>query len=161
MRVEPARPEHAPVIHQMVQEIAAYERLAHEVTATLADTARAFFGERPLAEALLAWVGPQPAGFAVFYPFYSTFAGRGCLYLEDVFVREPFRRRGIGRRLVEAFLTTARKRACPKVEWRVLRWNEPALAFYRSLGALILDEWVPVRLELRPGGEAEVPPRAS
>ncbi len=85
-------------------------------------------------------------GFALFYPFYSTFAGRPCLYLEDLFVRESHRRHGVGRALIEAFVATARARGCPKVEWRVLGWNEPAIRFYESIGASILRDWMPVRL---------------
>ena len=155
MPVRPATPADVPVLHAMIRELAAYEKILHEVVATEEDTARALFGPRPAAEALIGLVDGEPSGFAVFYPFYSTFAGRQCLYLEDIYVRPASRRVGLGRELIDAFFRTARERGCPKVEWRVLRWNEPALAFYRSLGADVLDEWVPTRLTLVP------PPPAS
>ncbi|MGI8602851.1 MAG: GNAT family N-acetyltransferase [Verrucomicrobiales bacterium] len=136
-------------LHAMIGELADYESL--EMTATMADTEAALFAKPAAAEALIA-IGfdGAPAGFAIYYPCYSTFRGGRVLYLEDLFVRDSFRRRGIGRALLAEFLGIARQRGCAKVEWRVLRWNTPAIEFYRSLGATILDDWVPVRLEFNP-----------
>jgi GNAT superfamily N-acetyltransferase len=147
MTIRLATPADVPELHAMILELADYEKLGHEVRATAEDTGRALFAERPAAQALIAECDGHIAGFAVFFPFYSTFIGRPGLYLEDLYVRERFRRRGLGRALTNEFLRVARQRNCPKVEWRVLRWNTPALDFYRSIGATILDDWVPVRLE--------------
>lgn len=124
--------------------------------ATVEDTERALFDSPPAAEALLALEegGSDVVGFALFYPFYSTFAGRPGLFLEDLYVRPPWRRRGAGRALLQAFLQTARERGCPKVEWRVLNWNEPAIRFYQSIGASLLSNWTPVRLTLSEGAVA-------
>ena len=118
------------------------------MVASEADTGRELFGPRPSAEAMIAEVAGAPVGFSVFYSVYSTFAGRPGLYLEDLYVRPAHRRSGVGRALITAFLDIAKSRRCPKVEWRVLRWNTPALEFYRSLGAVVLDDWVPVRVLL-------------
>jgi GNAT superfamily N-acetyltransferase len=147
MIIRPAEPGDVAELHAMILELADYEHLRHEVRAGAADTERALFSANPSAEALIAQCEGQAAGFAVFFPFYSTFAGHPGLYLEDLFVRERFRRRGIGLALTTEFLRLARQRGCPKVEWRVLRWNKPALDFYRSIGATILDDWVPARVE--------------
>ena len=143
--VRPATAPDVPVLHAMIAELAAYEKIAHEMVATETDTARELFGPHPSAEAMIAEADGAPAGFSVFYSVYSTFAGRPGLYLEDLYVRPAHRRLGVGRALITAFLETAKSRGCPKVEWRVLRWNTPALEFYRSLGAVVLDDWVPVR----------------
>jgi GNAT superfamily N-acetyltransferase len=143
--VRPAAAADVPVLHAMIAELAAYEKIAHEMVATEEDTAREIFGPHPTAEAMIAEVDGVAVGFSVFYPVYSTFAGRPGLYLEDLYVRPAHRRSGVGRALITAFLDIAKSRRCPKVEWRVLRWNTPALEFYRSLGAVVLDDWVPVR----------------
>jgi len=149
--IRPATPADVPALHALIVELAVFEELAHEVLATEASTREALFGAAPSAEALVAEVDGRAVGFALFYPFYSTFAGRSGLYLEDLFVQEAHRRSGLGRALVEGFIARARERGCPKVEWRVLAWNEGAIRFYESLGAAILRDWVPVRLPLGPG----------
>ena len=150
--IRPATPTDVPLLHALILELAVFEKLAHEVAATEASTAEALFGPARCAEALLAVVEGEVVGFALFYPFYSTFAGRTGLYLEDLFVRESHRRAGLGRALMGAFIARAREQGCPKVEWRVLAWNEAAIQFYESLGATVLRDWVPVRLAL--AGEA-------
>jgi GNAT superfamily N-acetyltransferase len=147
MTIRPVIPADVAEVHAMILELAEFERLTHEVRATLEDTRHALFGGNPIAEALIGEFDGRAAGFAIFFPFYSTFAGRPGLYLEDLYVRERFRRRGLGQALTREFLRVARERGCPRVEWRVLRWNTPALEFYRSIGASILDDWVPARLE--------------
>jgi GNAT superfamily N-acetyltransferase len=152
--IRPVKPADVSALHALILELAAFERLTHEVVATEESTWEAVFGAVPSAEALVAEVGGEVVGFALFYPFYSTFAGRSGLYLEDLFVREAHRRGGVGRALIEGFLSRARERGCPKVEWRVLTWNEGAIRFYESLGATVLRDWVPVRVALGEAGGA-------
>jgi len=144
--VRAAVPTDVTALHALIGELAVYENLEHEMVATEADTFRHLFGPTNTAEALIAEHAGFIAGFAIFYPFYSTFAGRPGLYLEDVYVRSEFRRRGIGKALLQHFLAVAQERGCAKAEWRVLRWNDPALAFYRSFGATVLEEWVTVQV---------------
>src|SRR5262245_46864268 len=120
--IRPAVATDVPVLHAMIAELAAYEKIAHEMVATEEDTARELFGPHPSAEAMMAEMDGAAVGFSVFYSVYSTFAGRPGLYLEDLYVRPAHRRRGVGRALITAFLDTAKSRRCPKVEWRVLRW---------------------------------------
>jgi len=146
--IRPATPADVPSLQALIRELAVFEQLEHEVVATEAMTREALFGAVPCAEALVAEVEGVVVGVAVYYPFYSTFAGRSGLYLEDVYVRESHRRLGLGRALVEGFIGVARARGCPKVEWRVLTWNDGAIRFYESLGATILRDWVPVRVAL-------------
>jgi GNAT superfamily N-acetyltransferase len=146
--VRRATPDDVSSVHTLIRELAVFEKLEHEVVATEEATRSALFGPSPCAEALLAEVDGEAVGFALFYPFYSTFAGRCGLYLEDVYVREAHRRGGCGRGLMEGFLARARELECPKVEWRVLTWNDGAIRFYESLGATVLRDWVPVRMGL-------------
>lgn len=141
-------PADVPALHALILELADFEQLADEVVATEESTHAALFGPAPCAEAVLAEDAGVPVGFALYYPVYSTFAGRSGLFLEDLFVKPCHRRAGVGRALMEAFITTARERGCPKVEWRVLTWNDGAIQFYESLGATVLRDWVPVRLGL-------------
>jgi GNAT superfamily N-acetyltransferase len=135
-----------PTLHALVMALATYEKLAHEVTATEADLEVHLFGSRPYAEALVAEDGGQAVGFAVYFHNYSTFLGRPGIYLEDLFVLPEARRRGHGRALLRALAAIAVERRCGRLEWAVLHWNEPAIAFYRSLGAQRLDEWGTFRM---------------
>jgi GNAT superfamily N-acetyltransferase len=130
-----------PVLHALIGELAAYERLAHEVVATEADLRAALFGPRPAAEAVLATLGGQTAGFALYFQNYSTFVGKPGLYLEDLFVRPALRRHGVGRALLVHLARLAVARGYGRFEWSVLDWNEPALRFYGSLGATPLADW--------------------
>lgn len=136
----------APLILAFIRELADYERLAHAVTATVADLERSLFGPQPIAHALLARRGGEPVGFAVYFFNYSTFLGLPGLYLEDLYVRPAARGCGIGRRLLEHLARTALERGCARMEWAVLDWNAPAIRFYRSLGASPNDEWTTYRL---------------
>lgn len=137
----------AGAIHSLVCELAEYERLAHAVSATEADLARTLFDEPRVARALVAeWQGTT-AGMAIWFLNYSTFLGRPGLYLEDLFVRPALRKQGIGRRLLAELARRAQAAGCGRMEWAVLDWNAPAIAFYRSLGAKPLDEWTVYRLE--------------
>jgi len=144
--IRPAAPEDVPVILELIRGLAAYERLSHAVTATAADLRATLFGERPAAEVLLAETGGETVGFALFFPNYSTFLGRPGLYLEDLFVREPWRGRGVGRALMAALARLCVERGYARFEWAVLDWNASAIAFYRRLGAETLDDWTVFRL---------------
>jgi GNAT superfamily N-acetyltransferase len=130
-----------PIILQMIRGLAEYERMADEVVATEAGLRESLFGARPDAEVLLAYADGQPAGFALYFHNYSTFVGRRGLYLEDLFVKPAFRGRGIGKRLLVELARIAVERGCGRFEWTVLDWNEPAIGFYKSLGAQSMDAW--------------------
>lgn len=147
VEIRPARPAEAPLVLALIRELADYERLAHEVTATAEDVSRALFGERPDAEALLAFHDGEPIGFALFFHNYSTFVGRRGLYLEDLFVRPAARGLGVGQALLRRLAAVALERNCGRLEWAVLDWNESAIGFYRSLGAQAMDAWTVYRLD--------------
>jgi GNAT superfamily N-acetyltransferase len=144
--IRPARVEDVPVILELIRELATYERAPDEVTATKEQLVDVLFGERPAAEVLLAFEGKSPIGFAVFFQNFSTWLGRPGLYLEDLFVKPEKRGKGYGRELLVALAKIARDRACRRMEWAVLDWNEPAIKFYRALGAKPMDEWTVFRL---------------
>ena len=147
LEIELATPDDVGVVHKLVLALARYERLEREVTASVGDTRELLFGPRPFAEALLArWLG-EPAGLAVFFHNVSTFAGKPGLFLEDLFVKPEFRRRGVGKALLSHAATLARARGCRRLEWTALDWNRPALDFYGRLGARVCDGWVVLRLE--------------
>jgi GNAT superfamily N-acetyltransferase len=146
LTLRPARREDSGLILQFIRELAEYERLSGEVVATEDGIAATLFGEDAVPRCLLAFVGDEPAGFALYFRTYSTFLGRPGLYLEDLFVRPAFRRRGIGRRLLAELARIARDEGCGRFEWAVLDWNTPAIDFYRSLGAVGMNEWTVYRL---------------
>jgi len=126
---------------RFINDLAAFEKLAGRVTATPAQIRENLFGSRPYAEAVIAEDDGRPAGFAVFFPTFSTFRGQPGLYLEDLFVQPEFRGRGIGRALLAHLAKLARQRGCCKFEWVVLDWNDKAMGFYERLGAEALPEW--------------------
>ncbi len=145
-RIRTATGVDAALILTFIRELADFEKLAGEVTATeelLRDT---IFGPGATAEVLIAETDGQAAGFALFFHNYSTFLARPGIYLEDLFVRQQFRGRGIGRALLAQIAQLARERKCGRVEWSVLDWNQPAIGFYQSLGAMPLDQWTTFRL---------------
>jgi len=144
--IRPARVEDVPVILELIRELATYERAPDEVTATEEQLVDVLFGQKPVAEVLLAFEGKSPIGFAVFFHNFSTWLGRPGLYLEDLFVKPEKRGKGYGRALLIDLAKIARDRACGRMEWAVLNWNEPAIKFYRALGAEPLDEWTVFRL---------------
>ena len=150
MEITPATIEDAPLILQLIRELAEYERLSHEVTATEQQIRDTIFGPRPAAEVLLASVEGEPVGFAVFFTTYSTFLAKPGIYLEDLFVKPHARGKGIGRALLTRLAQVALERDCGRIEWAVLNWNEPSIGFYRKLGALPLDEWTTFRLTGEP-----------
>jgi GNAT superfamily N-acetyltransferase len=152
LQIRFAQPEDAETIHQLVVDLAAYEKLSHEVVSTPEDLRRALAGPKPMVEVFLAEISGKPIGFALFFQTFSTFVGRPGIYLEDLFVLPEYRRRGIATALFQELFRIARERDCGRVEWSVLDWNEPAIKFYaEKLGAKILREWWRCRLELTPG----------
>lgn len=145
-RIEQAGAEHAPLILSFVRELAEYERLSHEVVATEELLRETLFGERPAAEVAIGYYKDAPISFALFFHNFSTFLGRRGLYLEDLFVRPEMRGRGIGRAMLVYLARLAKERNCGRFEWAVLDWNEPAIKFYKSLGAEAMNEWTTFRL---------------
>jgi GNAT superfamily N-acetyltransferase len=143
--IREARAEDVPVILQMIKALAEYEKLSDAV-ATTEDQLRHSLFDRRAADVLLAYAGDAPAGFAVFFHNFSTFLGRPGLYLEDIFVRPEWRGRGLGKQLFARVARVAVERGCGRMEWSVLDWNEPAIGFYRKLGARPMDEWTMFRL---------------
>lgn len=150
LSISAASPADVPLILALIRELADYERMSEQVVATEADIERALFGERPCAEAVIARVGGEAVGFALFFQSFSTFVGRPGLYLEDLYVRPPHRGRGIGRRLLAHLARVAVERGCGRFEWSVLDWNELAIASYRRAGAVPMDEWTVYRLTGEP-----------
>ncbi len=134
------------LILTFIEELAEYEKLRHEVTATAAILRDSLFGARPYAEALIAEHEQQPVGYALFFHNFSTFTGRPGIYLEDIYVRPQLRGRGFGKCLLAYLASLAVERGCARVEWSVLDWNEPSIQFYRSIGAVPMDEWTVQRL---------------
>jgi GNAT superfamily N-acetyltransferase len=144
--IRPATIEDAPLLTNLIRELAEFERLSHEVRLTEQDVARDGFGETPKFRALIAeWEG-QAAGYALFFEFYSTFQGRAGLFLEDLFVRPDFRKHGIGKGLLAHVASVAWKEHHFCMRWEVLDWNTQAIDFYSKMGALFLDEWKAVCL---------------
>jgi GNAT superfamily N-acetyltransferase len=136
-----AAPADVATLHALVGELARYERLEHEVVGTEDLLRTHLFGARPYAEALVSEDGGVVVGFALFFHTYSTFLGRPGLYLEDLFVVPEHRRKGFGRALIREVARIAVDRGCGRLEWSVLDWNAPAIAFYGSLGATMMSEW--------------------
>ena len=145
-QIRSARVDDVPIILELIRDLATYERAPDEVTATEEQLVDVLFGERPAAEVLLAFEGNAPVGFAVFFYNFSTWLGRPGLYLEDLFVKPEKRGKGYGRALLVELAKIARYRGCGRMEWAVLNWNEPAIKFYRALGATPMDEWTVFRL---------------
>ena len=135
-----------PVILSFINKLADYEKLSHEVTATEELLRETLFGARPTAEVAIGYFGGKPVGFVLFFHNYSTFLARPGLYIEDLFVDEAYRRRGFGRALLLHVARLARERQCGRLEWAVLDWNEPAINFYKKLGAVPMDEWTVFRV---------------
>lgn len=143
--IRPAQPEDVALILRFIRELAAYERAEDEVVATEADLRKSLFGEGP-ARALICSVDGVEAGFAVYFFNYSTWQGRKGLYLEDLYLTPAYRKAGAGKALLQHLARIAVAEGCGRFEWSVLTWNEPALQFYRSIGAWPMDEWVRYRL---------------
>ncbi len=130
----------------MIRDLAEYERMSEQVVATEAGLRDALFSGRPDAEVLLAFADGTPAGFALFFHNFSTFLGRRGLYLEDLFVKPEMRGAGIGKRLLVELARICVERGCGRFEWSVLDWNEPAIGFYKKLGAVPMHDWTIFRV---------------
>ena len=144
--IRPAVPADAALIHALVVELAAHERLAHEVRSTPGDFAAALFGEAPRAFCDIAEWDGRGAGLALWFYNFSTFEGRHGIYLEDLYVRPEHRGRGLGRALLERLARRCRDEGLTRLQWSVLDWNEPSIGFYRGLGAEMMEEWTGCRL---------------
>src|SRR5580700_2460610 len=146
LRIVPATEPDVPVILELIRGLAEYEKLSHLVTATEEQLRGTLFGARPAAEVLLANWDAECAGFALFFPNYSTFMAQPGIYLEDLYVRPHLRGKGIGAALLTELARLAVARNCGRVEWAVLDWNAPSIGFYKKLGAVPLNEWTTFRL---------------
>ncbi len=144
--IRSAMPADVDVIAKLIRDLAEYERLTHACVLQESDLHRHLFGERKYAEVLLAEENGAVVGFALFFHNYSTFRAKPGIYLEDLFVEPAHRGNGHGKALLRALARLAVERNCSRVEWSVLNWNEPSIAFYKSLGAQPMDEWTVYRL---------------
>ncbi|NML11752.1 GNAT family N-acetyltransferase [Sphingobium sp. AR-3-1] len=145
--IRDAQADDIGIIHDFILALADYERLAHAVKADRATLARYLFGPRPMAEVLIAEHAGRAVGFALFFHNFSTFEARPGVYLEDLFVLPDARGLGAGQALLARLAQLAIERNCARLEWSVLDWNAPAIAFYQSLGATAMDEWTVQRVD--------------
>lgn len=139
--IRSATPEDVNTLFSLIQALADYEKLSHQVTGSVDALAEHLFGQRPCIEAILADVGEQSVGFALFFTNYSTFLTKPGIYLEDLFVLPDYRSQGIGKALLSYLAQLALNRNCGRLEWSVLDWNEPAIGFYQRMGATVLPDW--------------------
>jgi len=144
--IAPVTPTEIPTLLELIRELARFEKLEHEVEATVDSLNHSLFGPQPVAGALFARCDGEVAGYAIYFFTFSSFVGRAGIWLEDAYVRPPFRERGLGRRLIEAVARIGVERGCGRFEWTALNWNERALNFYRGLGARVMKEWVLLRV---------------
>ena len=145
--IRQATEQDVPLIASFIRQLAEYERLSDEAVMTDEMLRENLFGARRYAEVLLGYEGDRPVGFALFFHNFSTFLGRPGLYLEDLFVIPEKRGKGYGRALLIELARIARERKCGRFEWSVLDWNEPAIRFYKNLGAVPMDQWTIFRVE--------------
>jgi len=146
LAIRAARPEDAAIVHAFILELAEYEKLRHEATATVDDVQLALFGEPARAFCDIAWQGGEAIGFALWFYNFSTFVGRAGIWLEDLFVRPAARGRGAGKALLAHLARRCASENLGRLEWAVLDWNAPSIAFYDSLGAAALDDWTTRRI---------------
>jgi GNAT superfamily N-acetyltransferase len=144
--IRSATPSDAPLILEFIRGLATYEKLLDDMEATEEKLVATLFGARPAAECLLAFDADAPAGFAIFFTNYSTFLAKPGLYLEDLFVKPEFRGRGIGKGILTHLAQLAASRQYGRMEWTVLDWNQPAIEFYESFGAVRMRKWQICRL---------------
>jgi GNAT superfamily N-acetyltransferase len=147
LTIRPAVQDDADLLLRFVHELAVYERAPDAVEATPALIADALFGARPAAEAVIAELDGVPVGFALWFHNFSTWKGKRGLYLEDLYVSPAARGQGVGKALLIHLARIAVERGCARFEWWVLDWNQPAIDFYRAMGAVAMDEWTVQRLE--------------
>ena len=146
LRITPAQESDAALILSFIRKLADYEKLSHEVIATEGQISEHVFGANPVAEVLLAYWGNEPVGFALYFRNFSTFLGQAGIYLEDLFVEPAHRGKGIGKALLVRLARIAVERGYGRLQWAVLDWNTPSIEFYRSLGAVPLDDWTVYRV---------------
>ncbi|MBS0475941.1 MAG: GNAT family N-acetyltransferase [Proteobacteria bacterium] len=145
--IRPAGPADLPLIAELIRALADYEKLAHEVRFDAAVLGEKLFGARPYAEVLIGEIDGAAQGFALFFHNFSTFEGKPGIYLEDLFVRPEARGSGLGKALLARLAALAIERDCARLEWSVLDWNEPAIGFYKGLGARLMDDWTVMRVD--------------
>lgn len=148
--IRPARPDDAPLIYTLIKELAVYEKSPNDVHATESMIHDALFGPAPAAEALIGELDGAPQGLALFFHHFSTWSGKRGVYLEDLFVRSAARGTGLGTALLRELARITVTRGCPRLEWQVLDWNQPAIGFYKALGAVAMDKWTVYRLSGEP-----------
>jgi len=146
LRIQSARLQDISILHSLVRGLAEYERLSHQVVGTEAQLREELFGPHPVIESVICWEGERAVGFALFFHNFSTFLARRGLYLEDLFVLPDARGHGYGKALIRHLAQLAVARNCGRFEWAVLDWNQPAIDFYRALGAELLPDWRICRL---------------
>ena len=147
LEIRPARRGEEGLVFSFIAKLADYEKLAHEVTATEADLREGLFGREPRCHCDLAFWNGAPAGFALWFYNFSTFAGKAGIYLEDLFVEPELRGRGIGKALLKTLARRCVAEGLPRLQWWVLDWNEPSIDFYKSQGGVMQDEWTKVRVD--------------
>lgn len=145
--IRTATADDVPLIARLIRALAEYEKLAHEVRFDEAVLTAKLFGPRPFAEVVIGEVDGVAQGFALFFHNFSTFEGKPGIYLEDLFVQPEARGSGLGKALLSHLAALAVERDCARLEWSVLDWNEPAIGFYKSLGARFMDEWTVMRVD--------------
>ena len=138
--------EDIPIILTFIKELAEFEKMLHEVTATEEILRDTLFGDKPKAEVIIAYINGKPVGFALFFHNFSTFLGKPGIYLEDLYVKPQNRGKGIGKKLLQYLAQLTIDRNCGRLEWWVLDWNQEAIGFYRSIGAIAMDEWTVQRV---------------
>jgi len=146
LKIERATEGDIPAILRLVRHLAEYEKLAHVMASSEDDFRKALFGPQRNVEALMAFVGDAPMGFALYFYNFSTFLGQRGIYLEDLFVEPEFRGQGIGKALLQRLAQIAKDEDCGRMEWSVLTWNQPSIDFYHRLGAVTLEDWRTFRL---------------
>ena len=146
LSLNPVRPDEVSLLLSLIRELAEFEKLSHEVVATEDVLRESLFGERRVAEAILARIDDVPAGFALYYHSFSTFLGRPGLYLEDLYVRSDHRGKGVGTALLTHVAAVAVERRCGRLEWEVLDWNRRAVDFYTGMGARPVTGWTVYRM---------------
>jgi len=146
LHIRRARPTETGLVLSLIRELAEYEKLLHEVEATEAMIDAALFGDNPLLFCEIAEWDGEPAGFAVWFVNFSTFSGRSGIYVEDLFVRPAYRGKGIGKALLAYLAKLCVEKGWARLQWSVLDWNTPSIAFYKSLGAVMMDEWTVCRV---------------
>lgn len=146
VQIRPATEADSALVLDFIRKLAEYGDISDEVFATEQDVRAALFGSKPVAEVILAFVGQEPAGFVLYSYSFASFLGRPGIFIEDFFVEQSHRDRGIGKTLLVHLARLGRRRGCGRLEWSVLNWNERAMEFYQDLGALPMDEWTTFRL---------------